>query len=329
MKETGLIYCITNKINNKKYIGLTTRSLETRKSEYFYYYENELSNTPIFQSMKKYDIDNFEFSIIERDIPNEKLDEKEQFYIKKYNSFIPNGYNATHGGRIDGTRGMGKSNVKSVYRIDPLTYDIIDSATSLSEMARKMDTYAIRISDVCRRKSFTAAGYIYRFTDDYSKSEVENNHNKKFSNNHIPVRAFYIRGGGIIGEYNSIYEAHKALKISTGAINEFCQGLRNKAGMIDDMAIGFEYINNNYENIRSQEKRNRRNKKQFELEDPPIEQYNTITNETIATYNSFSELPYGGAVKKYIKNSILGKTPFTIKNEIGQDLAWRLRDKQF
>lgn len=47
--------------------------------------------------MNKYGVDNFIIEIIEDNIPNDILGEKEKFYIKKFNSFY-NGYNLTFGG---------------------------------------------------------------------------------------------------------------------------------------------------------------------------------------------------------------------------------------
>jgi len=47
--------------------------------------------------MNKYGTDNFYYEILEENIPYEKLDEKEVFYIEKFDSFH-NGYNSTPGG---------------------------------------------------------------------------------------------------------------------------------------------------------------------------------------------------------------------------------------
>ena len=47
--------------------------------------------------MKKYGVDNFYMEILERNVPNNNLDEREKYYIDKFNSFH-NGYNETIGG---------------------------------------------------------------------------------------------------------------------------------------------------------------------------------------------------------------------------------------
>ena len=52
-KIYGRIYCIENKINHKKYIGLTTRSIEERFSEHC------KADTVIGEAIRKYGVDNF------------------------------------------------------------------------------------------------------------------------------------------------------------------------------------------------------------------------------------------------------------------------------
>ena len=87
--KTGLIYKITNQINNKCYIGLTTRTFEERKREYFYYFANSKLNSAIFKAFEKYGIDAFKFELIEDNISDDILDAKEVYYIKKFNSKLP------------------------------------------------------------------------------------------------------------------------------------------------------------------------------------------------------------------------------------------------
>lgn len=47
--------------------------------------------------MRKYGIDNFHIVVVE-ECPQTELNDKEKYYIKKYNTYVPNGYNATLGG---------------------------------------------------------------------------------------------------------------------------------------------------------------------------------------------------------------------------------------
>jgi hypothetical protein len=98
--RTGLIYKIENKLNGKIYIGQTITSLSERWSGHKC--DSKRRNTPLYASMKKHinNIDEiFEISIIEDNIPYEKLDIREVLWIKKFNSLSPNGYNLKDGGQ--------------------------------------------------------------------------------------------------------------------------------------------------------------------------------------------------------------------------------------
>lgn len=95
----GYIYKITNDINNKVYIGQTKTSIKKRWNAHLTRY-NSKNNQGIYGAMKKYGIDHFKIEKIV-ECPIEELNDLEQFYIKKYNSYYE-GYNLTLGG--DGTQ---------------------------------------------------------------------------------------------------------------------------------------------------------------------------------------------------------------------------------
>jgi len=94
----GIIYQIKNKINNKIYIGQSIK--ETIEERYRNFKKiDKKSNRPIDRAIIKYGWDNFEFSYLEKNVPENSLNEKEQFYIKLYKSTIDDGnYNLTSGG---------------------------------------------------------------------------------------------------------------------------------------------------------------------------------------------------------------------------------------
>ncbi len=96
MLEMGIIYCYTNKINNKKYVG-QTRFPNRRKREHFSMALNECSDSVFHKAIRKYGRKNFEYCILEKGSSKE-LDNLEQIWIDKMDSFIPNGYNMTLGG---------------------------------------------------------------------------------------------------------------------------------------------------------------------------------------------------------------------------------------
>lgn len=88
------IYKITNKINNKIYIGQTVNY----KRRFAEHKRQRSGNEPekiLYQAFSKYGIENFNFELIEE---CENYNEREIFWIKYYNSLVPNGYNMTEGG---------------------------------------------------------------------------------------------------------------------------------------------------------------------------------------------------------------------------------------
>lgn len=98
----GWIYCITNKINGKKYIGQTI-DFDTRKKRHLKYTNDE--NSVLHNAIRKYKPSNFDievivsFRAISEEVRRKLLDFLEIFYIKKYQTLtIQNGYNQTVGG---------------------------------------------------------------------------------------------------------------------------------------------------------------------------------------------------------------------------------------
>lgn len=100
------IYKITNRINNKCYIGATL-DWERRFYQHRYNYKQvkakpSLINTnrrfhqAITIAFYRYGIDNFDFEVLEECSKND-MKQREQFYVKKFNSWH-NGYNSTAGG---------------------------------------------------------------------------------------------------------------------------------------------------------------------------------------------------------------------------------------
>lgn len=93
-----IIYKITNTVNLKLYIGLTTVSLESRWNGHKTAARTGV-NRHLYNSMRQYGIDKFVIEKIDEATTLKELGEKERYYIKLYETQNPDkGYNLTAGG---------------------------------------------------------------------------------------------------------------------------------------------------------------------------------------------------------------------------------------
>ncbi len=92
-------YKITNKINNKSYIGITI-NFDRRIKQH----QNMNSDSLIHKAILKYGKDNFTYEILKEDLSIEDAEEMEIRLIKEENTLSPNGYNLAKGGYYGGTK---------------------------------------------------------------------------------------------------------------------------------------------------------------------------------------------------------------------------------
>ena len=108
MSYSGIIYCYTNVVNNKKYIGQTTDEKSRRyaffnREEYCTSHKSGGRLSHFDLARKKYGTNNFTYEVLESIEDNnidslyKRLDELEKYYILKYDTFN-SGYNSTSGG---------------------------------------------------------------------------------------------------------------------------------------------------------------------------------------------------------------------------------------
>ena len=92
------VYKITNKINNKIYVGITN-NIKKRWDNEKSYPANPKKRQIIQNAIHKYGVENFVFEVLHRNISIDEAVERECQLIKELNSLIPNGYNAHPGGQ--------------------------------------------------------------------------------------------------------------------------------------------------------------------------------------------------------------------------------------
>lgn len=96
----GIIYCYTNLINGKKYIGQTinpNQRYNAHKSSAFNPKDPEYDSV-IHRAFRKYGYENFKYEILAEAETIDELNGLEIYYIAHYNTQIPNGYNVKSGG---------------------------------------------------------------------------------------------------------------------------------------------------------------------------------------------------------------------------------------
>ena len=164
------IYCITNKINGKKYIGLTSRDPRIRFEEHMRSYQTILGKARL-----KHGLQNFTLEVLESSLNKEEVDERERFYIKQKETLAPKGYNLSHGGNSNKTISeqgrqklrevnLGKNNPKSVRYIlmlDKDTGEVLKTFGSAREAGRYLgnENKYRAISYCLEGKQKTSQGY--------------------------------------------------------------------------------------------------------------------------------------------------------------------------
>ena len=95
-----IIYKATNKINGKIYIGQTINTLAYRANQHLRETRSaKKKNTYFHNAIQKYGFENFIFEKIDTASSIEELNDKEQYWIKYYNSIDKSiGYNLDSGG---------------------------------------------------------------------------------------------------------------------------------------------------------------------------------------------------------------------------------------
>ena len=99
-KSINVIYCYTNKLNNKKYVGQTKSTLKNRHRQHMYEVNNDGHGHDyhLHNAIRKYGIENFSLEILHF-CDEYSINLLEIYYIDKFNLTNRNyGYNSAYGG---------------------------------------------------------------------------------------------------------------------------------------------------------------------------------------------------------------------------------------
>lgn len=218
----GFIYKITNKINNKIYIGFTQKTIEDRWRSHIktaYDITSKDYNALFKKAIRKYGADNFFIEEIDNGETLEELKQKEIYWIRYFNSYAFDkngyGYNSTRGG--DSPFELLQI---PIHKIDIMTGSILESYNSISE-AEKI--YGRGIQEIINKETHpTIKTYTW-----IPQNEVFNKEQYWIANNYICQLDLK---GHLIKIWSGPTEASKILNIAQGNISSCLTNVRTKAG---------------------------------------------------------------------------------------------------
>lgn len=259
------IYKISNRVNGMAYIGCTMR-LGMRITQHFA--ANTKSNPIFHKAIKEYGITSFVVEVLATSEDEAEAYLLEQKYIKEHGTTIPNGYNATLGGK----GGLGNS-FRRVVMFDK-DGNYIKTFENTHEAATELGISSLLINACVRNDRASTHGY--RFMDE---AEYKRHGNIKMQEclnaRRTPVLQFS-KSGEFIAEYSSLNDAADALGINRHKITSCLTGsTKSGAGYI--WVRKSEYDGNGVPEYRI----NRKGRK-VSCIDPK-------TGEVVATYKSIAD----------------------------------------
>lgn len=217
------IYKYENLINHMIYIGQAIDLVERHKKHRRNIVDNN-HQEDIYKAFREFGFENFSYEILEEfeEFDQDKLNNLECFYIEKYNSLKPNGYNMVPGG----TNGAGLAKGRAVEY-----YDINGNYLNTFNSAHQAEMYTgINYSSICaccREEIKHTKGFQWKYVDS---DKVINNISK--DRIIIAERKVYQYDlqGNLIKIYNTLKEASEQTNISKSLICNVCGFKGNTAG---------------------------------------------------------------------------------------------------
>lgn len=209
------IYKFENLINHKIYIGQTT-NLEERYKKHIKNIEDISHNEIFYKALRKYGIENFSYEILEQfdTLDENQLNLLEIFYINKYNSLVPNGYNMIPGG----SNGSGIAKGKIVLQYD-LKGNFIKEYRSAHAAAENTNINYSSICACCREEITHVKEFQWKYKD--SDKIIKDLTKEKIIIKQRPILQYDL-SGNLIGEYQSLNEAVKKTGCSRPVISNVC-----------------------------------------------------------------------------------------------------------
>lgn len=155
------IYKITNKLNNKIYIGQSNNPQHRWISHLSHAKNNDdIGKSALYDAIRAYGKENFNFEIIGW---FKDYNEKEKYYIKLYNSLTPYGYNLSEGGE-EPPHKYGEEHHNSVYSqelVDKIIDDLLSRKYTQKEIEKKYNVNQQLITSINRGITHRRVGLQY------------------------------------------------------------------------------------------------------------------------------------------------------------------------
>lgn len=238
------IYRILNKLTKKCYIGETKcKDVSRRWNQHKQTIEINKGCPALRDAVKKYGIDNFEFSVLIICFDDERF-KYEIEYIKKYNSVVPNGYNITNGGEGGGFQGKThteevkniiKNKLKQKYTDNPELKEQLSERNKIvmsnPEVREKIKNGILNSE---KMKKMIQDKRIGNYEQVKHTEEIKNKISeslKKYhaTNNKIKIKQYDI-DNNLLNEYTSISDASMKTSIQRKLISLYLRGKTNIAG---------------------------------------------------------------------------------------------------
>ena len=127
-----VVYAHKNKINKKIYIGITGQKPERRWRNG----QGYKTSTYFYNAIQKYGWNNFEHIILQFNLTQQEAEQKEKYYIQKYNTLNDAyGYNIKNGGKLN--QGLSKQGRKKISQSSKKNWQNPEFKQKQSQKAKK------------------------------------------------------------------------------------------------------------------------------------------------------------------------------------------------
>lgn len=243
------IYCFTNLINNKQYIGSTIMKPNIRYNQHIYsaMHENSHSyNYPLYQAIRKYGLKNFKYEILFEEYCEEnQIRELEKKYILLFNTLSPNGYNQTLNTEhpindiltYKKISEIKREKAKRVAELD-VNQNILTIWRSIIDCAEDTGLNEKHIASCCRGERKSTGNRYFLWIDDNENLLIpeykRDNYKGKKGTTQIQSSSKAVLKlddeGNILNKYPTLALAARENNCDSSAISKVCRGLRKKCG---------------------------------------------------------------------------------------------------